>query len=256
MRYILIRFGLFLFLAGLSLGSSALTWAADNDILLRGDFGREDFRQLTRQLGFAASYFPLAPAAPLGILGFDIGVEATAVNISEKSSFWQKAVRDGNAPSYLVIPRLHAQKGLPFNIDVGASYTMIPGTNISLVGGEVKWAAIPGNAVLPAIAVRLSGTKLFGGSEVGLETYGVDLSISKGIAFLTPYAGIGQLWINSRTDSAAVRSVNGVDFRESENMTKAFVGLKIKPPLVPFSIVGQADFAVVSAYSLRLNVSF
>jgi hypothetical protein len=39
-------------------------------------------------------------------------------------------------------------------------------------------------------------------------------------------------------------------------MTKAFVGLKIKPPLVPFSIVGQADFAVVSAYSLRLNVSF
>jgi hypothetical protein len=256
MRYRSTRFGLVLLLAGLSLWSAAPTWAADNDIQLRGDFGREDFRQLTRQLGFAASYFPLAPAAPLGILGFDIGVEATAVNISEKSSFWQKAVRDGNAPSYLVIPRLHAQKGLPFNIDVGASYTMIPGTNISLVGGEVKWAVLPGNVALPAVAVRLSGTKLFGGSEVDLETYGVDLSISKGIAFLTPYAGIGQLWINSRTDSATVRSVNGVDFRESENMTKAFVGLKIKPPLMPFSIVGQADFAVVSAYSLRANFSF
>ena len=83
-----------------------------------------------------------------------------------------------------------------------------------------------------------------------------DISISKGIAFLTPYAGIGQLWINSRTDSAAVRSVNGVDFRESESMTKAFVGLKIKPPLTPFSLVGQVDWAVVSAYSLRANFSF
>jgi hypothetical protein len=238
----------------ISFWSVSVAFAADNDIRLSPAFNREDFRLLTRELGFAASYFPLAPAEPLGILGFDIGVEATAVNISEKSGFWQKAIRDGSAPSYLIIPRLHAQKGLPFNIDIGASYTMVPGTNISLAGGEVKWAVIPGNVVLPAIAIRGSATKLFGGSEINLETYQADISISKGIAFLTPYAGIGQLWVNSRTDSAAVRSINGVDFRETESMTKGFVGLKIK--LIPFSLVGQVDWSVVTAYSLRLNISF
>ena len=60
-------------------------WAAGNEIQLRSDFTKAEFHSLSRELGFALSYFPLAPAAPLGITGFDIGIEATAVNISEKS---------------------------------------------------------------------------------------------------------------------------------------------------------------------------
>ena len=248
--------GTLLLIIGLAPWTSGTAWAAGNDIQLSGNLGREEFRVLTRQLGFAASYFPLAPAAPLGLLGFDAGVEVTTVNIAQNSSFWQKAVRDGDAPSYLAIPRVHLQKGLPFNIDVGVSYTSIPLTNISIFGGEVKWAVFEGGLVAPAVAVRVSGTKLFGGSEVGLETYGADVSISKGMLIFTPYAGIGQLYVNSRTDSAAIRAVNGVDFRETEPLTKGFVGLKVKPPLLPLSLVAQADFGPVAAYSLRANVSF
>jgi hypothetical protein len=245
-----------LIVIGLAFGSPGIGWAAGNDIQPSGTLGREDFRLLTRQLGFAASYFPLAPAAPLGILGFDAGIEATAVNISQNSGFWQKAVRDGAPPSYLVVPRVHVQKGLPLNLDVGASFTTIPFTNISIIGGEVKWAVVEGGVLMPALAVRLSGTKLFGGSEVGLETYSADVSISKGVLFFTPYAGIGQMYVNSRTDSAAIRAANGVDFRETETLTKTFVGLKISPPVFPFSLVAEADFATVAAYSLRLNFSF
>ncbi len=257
MRKLFPRVGFLTVIIALAFGAAAPVRAADNDIQLSGTLTREDFRSLTRQLGFAASYFPLAPAAPLGILGFDVGVEATAVKISQNSSFWQRAVQDSNPPSYLVIPRLHAQKGLPFNLDIGASYAAVPSSDISLIGGEIKWAILSGGVVAPAVAVRISGTKLFGGSQVHLETYSVDLSISKGFLFLIPYAGIGQLLVNSRTDSAAIRLANGgVDFRETQNLTKGFVGLKIAPPVIPFSLVAEADFSTVTAYSIRANFSF
>src|SRR3989475_3932740 len=202
------------------MSAPATARAAGNDIQLSGTLTREDFRSLTRQLGFAASYFPLAQAAPLGILGLDAGVEATAVKIAKDSSFWQRAVGNGNPPSYLAIPRLHVQKGLPFDLDIGASYTSVPSTNVSIIGGEFKWAILEGGAAMPAVALRISGTKLFGGSEVHMETYSVDLSISKGFLFLIPYAGVGQLLVNSRTNSAAIRAANRADFPETQNMTK------------------------------------
>src|SRR5437899_10411050 len=163
MRRIFVRIGFLAVLIVLAFGASAPVWASGNDIQLSGTLTREDFRSLTRQLGVAASYCPLAPAAPLGILGLDAGVEATSVKIAKNSSFWQRAFRDGNPPSYLAIPRLHLQKGLPFDLDIGASYTSVPSTNISIIGGQLKWAILEGGAVLPAAAVRLSGTSLFGG---------------------------------------------------------------------------------------------
>src|SRR2546428_2720364 len=196
-------------LLGVLMSAAATVRAAGNDIQLSGTLTREDFRSLTRQLGFAASYFPLAPAAPLGILGLDAGVEATSVKIAKDSSFWQRAFRDGNPPSYLAIPRLHLQKGLPFDLDIGASYTSVPSTNISIIGGEIKWAILEGGAAMPAVALPITGTKVFGGSEGDLETYNADLSVSKGVLFLLPYAGAGQGLVHSRTDSAAIRAANG-----------------------------------------------
>src|SRR5437870_6259123 len=244
-------------LLGVLTSAPASVRAASNDIQLSGNLTRDDFRSLTRQVGFAASYFPLAPAAPLGILGLDAGVEATAVKISKNSTFWQRAVRNGNPPSYLAIPRLHVQKGLPFDLDIGASFTSVPSTNVSIIGGEIKWAILGGGAAMPAVALRISGTKLFGGSEVHLETYSADLSISKGFLFLIPYAGVGQLLVNSRTNSAAIRLANGgADFRDTQNLTKGFVGLKIAPPVIPFSLIAEADFSTVTAYSIRANFSF
>src|SRR5256712_13856248 len=139
------------------MSAPATARAAGNDIQLSGTLTREDFRSLTRQLGFAASYFPLAPAAPLGILGLDAGVEATAVKIAKDSSFWQRAVGNGNPPSYLAIPRLHVQKGLPFDLDIGASYTSVPSTNVSLIGGELKWPILEGAAATHAVSFPITG---------------------------------------------------------------------------------------------------
>ncbi len=225
------------------------SWADKNDLRFINPISQEEFKNLSKQAGTAISYTPLAPAAPLGLLGFDIGVEVTAVNINEKADFWKNLTANGNPPDYLLLPKIHAQKGLPLGLDVGVVYSKLPQSNISLIGGEVKWALLSGSAVTPAVAIRGDYTRLLGVSDLELQTYGVDLSVSKGIAFLTPYAGIGELWINSQETSDLV-SLN----KENLNQTKGFVGIKAK--FFILSVVAEADFATIPSYSLRTNISF
>jgi hypothetical protein len=208
---------------------------------------QKEFDDLSRQVGLAISYTPLAPAAPLGLLGFDVGVEATAVHIDAKKQFWIDAVGK-KPPSYILFPKIHAQKGLPLGFDVGMTYAKAPGSNIGLVGGELKWAVLKGTLVTPAVAIRGDYTKLVGVNDLDLNVYGADISISKGFAFITPYAGIGEVWISSKETSV-------IDLKQANlNETKGFLGVKFSFFVVSF--VAEADFSKVPSYSGRLNVSF
>lgn len=209
---------------------------------------QSDFDDLSRQVGLAISYTPLAPAAPLGLLGFDIGVEATVVRIDAKEDFWINAVGK-KPPSYLIFPKVHAQKGLPLGFDVGLTYAKAPGTNIGLVGGELKWAVLKGTLVTPAVAIRGDYTQLVGVDDIEMSVYGADISVSKGFAFVTPYAGIGQVWISSEEKSDFV-NLDKANLSE----TKGFVGVKFS--LFVISFVAEADFSKVPSYSGRFNISF
>lgn len=208
---------------------------------------QQNFKDMSKEIGFGLSYFPMAPAEPLGILGFDVGVEVTALDINEDKSYWKQM---GDFPGMLPIPRLHVQKGLPFGIDLGAIYSSIPSTNISLWGGEVKWAFLKGSIATPAVALRGTYTKLNGVNNLDLNTMGYDISISKGFAILTPYAGIGQVKIDSDPKNIPLNPLT----KESITETKYFAGLKVSLGLI--NMVAEADFAEVPAYSLKLGVGF
>ncbi len=240
------------FLAVLVLiSTSSITFAAGNDIILTTSYPPSEFKDLSETLGLLISYKPLAPAEPLGILGFDVGVEVTAVDVDQNKQFLKDATQDTNPPSYFVFPKLHAQKGLPFGIDVGVVYAKVQGSNISLIGGEVKWAILKGTVATPAIAVRGSYTSLMGVSDLDLSTYGIDLSASKGFAFLTPYVGVGQVWIQSEVN---VPGPPGLNLSENLSRTKGFAGLKVK--LLLLSLVAEAEISKVPSYTFRANVSF
>ena len=225
---------------------SVSAWAVDLDPSKLGGV-QQDFKDLSKEIGFGLSYFPMAPAEPLGILGFDIGVEATALDINEDKSYWKQM---GDFPGILRIPRLHVQKGLPFGIDLGAIYSSIPSTNISLWGGELKWAFLKGGITMPAVAVRGTYTKLNGVENLDLNTMGYDISISKGFAILTPYAGVGQVKIESDPKNIPLNLLK----KESITETKYFAGMKVSLGLI--NMVAEADFAEVPAYSLKLGVGF
>ena len=220
-------------------------------------YTQSQFKDFSTELGLAISYVPLAPAEPLGgkvLPGLDIGVEATAIKIDKNASYWQGAVSNpGDLPDNLIFPKFHAQLGLPVvPIDFGFVYAKVPGSDIKYMGGEIKWAFLRGSTLSPAIAIRGAYTKVSGVNVLDISTKSLDLSISKGFAVFTPYAGIGAVWISSKPINDA--DVIGIA-KEDVTETKSFVGLKIT--LLPvFNIVAEADFAKVNEYSLRLNLHF
>lgn len=223
---------------------------------------QDDFRSFSKDFGMAMSYIPLSPAAPLGdkLPGFDAGVEASYVKIDKSRLYYQKmndiitASGAGNLPNALVIPRVHVQVGLPvIPIDFGVSYAKVPGSDIKLVGYEVKYAILSGGLVMPAVAIRGAYTKLSGLDALDLSTKSLDLSISKGILIFTPYAGVGEVWITSDPHN----KLGGVTVLQQEDIrkSKAFVGAKVK--VFPFiNLVLEGDFSNVKEYSARLNINF
>jgi len=225
-------------------------WAGSNDLVFPPPANYTDdlFHNFSKQAGLAISYIPMGTAEPLGITGFDVGGEITLASIDSNQAFWTEVTRNNTPPNYLPLAKIHADKGLPLGIDVGVVYSQVPNSNISLIGGDIKWAFLRGNLVMPALAVRASYTDLLGVSHLGMSTFGVDLSISKGFGFITPYAGIGEVWIQSRPENAPGLSAQQI------NLTKGFVGVKIALFIVNF--VGEADFSSIPLYSARLNVGF
>lgn len=228
---------------------------AKTDITLPPGFGQEQFKNISRDIGLAISYAPLAPAEPLGgvLPHIDIGVELTGVDIDTNQQYWKdvQAVSGDKIPSMLPFPKLHVQVGLPVvPIDLGFVYSSVPSTNIKYMGGEIKYAILKGGVALPAIAIRAAFTKLEGVDDLDISTKSADISISKGIAMFTPYAGYGMVWIDSKEKSALVTL-------QDEKITepKAFVGMKVTFfPLLNFVV--EADFSEVKAYSARLNLHF
>lgn len=219
--------------------------AADLDNLQVLD--QRQFRALAEDLGAAMSFKPLIPSESLGLTGIDLGVGVTATRLVNER-VWAAATDDDDVPDYLPIPTLRLHKGLPFGIDVGATYAAVPSTNIKLWGGELRWAFVEGNAVLPAVALRGSFTRLSGVDQLEARTSAVDLSVSKGFLMLTPYAGIGHVWARA---TPKVGNLAGENF----GLTKVFAGLNVNLGLV--NLAFEADrTGDANSYGLKLGFRF
>lgn len=214
--------------------------------------GQTEFRTLSEDLGAALSYKPVTPAAPLGITGFDIGVEVTQTDMSKSSQLWSKATNGGSSVSKLYVPKLHVAKGLPFGIDVAAFYSKIPTTNISLVGAELRYAILEGGLAMPAIAVRGAFTKLGGVDQLSFDTKSLDVSISKGFAMFTPYAGVGQVWVNSK---GSVTGIGNVTLSDKFTQNKVFVGANLNLGLT--NLAAELDkTGGIQSISMKLGFRF
>lgn len=182
-----------------------------------GNLGTQtDFRNVSEDLGSALSYKGVVPAESMGVTGFDLGIELTQTKLAKSAALWNTLT--GSDFSNLYVPKLHVTKGLPLDIDIGAFYSAVPTTDIKLYGGELRWAFMPGSTTMPAVAVRGALTKLSGVNQLALDTKSLDVSISKGFAMLTPYAGIGKVWTNSSSDLFASESFSQNKFFAGANL--------------------------------------
>jgi hypothetical protein len=224
--------------------------ASAKDIKIYQTIAQSEFDQFIEEFGASLFFNPMAPAEPLGMTGFDVGLEAVATDISDSESYWRKLVEDSDPDSYLVVPRLHVQKGFPFNIDIGAMFVEVPDSNIAVWGVEAKYAILSGTVATPALSIRGSYSKLDGVEEISLNTQTLDVLISKGMLMFTPYAGISGTRIEGRENSDLV-TLEKVD----KTGFKTLVGLQFSPfPL--FNINAEVNFGDVTQYGLKIGLRF
>jgi hypothetical protein len=149
----------------------------------------------------AAAYpYPRHSAKPLGVIGFDVWADAAVAPDFEEEV--RPALTDGVPGGLLTIYRIGARKGLPWGIDIGASYGEALDSDLELLNAEVSWAILEGGAVTPALGLRFTGGR-GSGDAYDLEQYGAEVLVSKGFAVLTPYAGAGYSWSESTFERAA-----------------------------------------------------
>ena len=184
------------------------------DALDQGDFG-----DLAETLAAATHYKSLAPPEQLGLLGFDVGIELSSTGFDE--GLFDRASDGDYGTGSLLLPKLHAHKGLPFGIDIGASIGLLPGSDLVLIGAELRYAVVEGGVVTPAVGLRVSHSRGEGSDTIELNSTALEVAISKGFVMFTPYAGAGVVYSDvTPLDAPALQE-------ESFDQTKLFLGVNV-----------------------------
>lgn len=203
-------------LVGFFLIASAPATALDNV----GNLNQAQFLDLGRSLGAATHYKSISPSESLGPLGFDVGIRLSSTDI-DGNLFDLASDGDFDGGTEAIVPSVSAHKGLFLGLDVGASVGAIPGTDGTIVGAEVRYAIVKGDFIKPSIGVRASYSEIKGLDDFTLDNKALELGISKGFLFITPYAGVGIVQTN--IDGKGISSLGA----ESDEQRKLFVGATI-----------------------------
>ena len=220
-------------------------WAANIDLTkFTGTTNSKQsaFKTFSEDLGAALSYKAVTPPTPLGITGFDLGLEVTSTKMRNLD------VVTASSTTSLIVPKLHVYKGLPLGIDVGAFYSAVPSSNIKLYGGELRYAILEGGIALPAVGIRGAFSKLSGVNQLAFSTKSLDVSVSKGFVMFTPYAGLGTVWVDSTPNVAGLT-------KESFRQNKIFVGGNLNLGLTNLALEYDKTGSQAS-YSAKIGFRF
>jgi hypothetical protein len=194
-----------------------------------GNLAQDEFHRMSQDLGAAFAYKGVTPATPLGPLGFDIGLEISDTKVENSRIF---ALAGAGDQSHIMVPKLHIYKGLWGGVDIGAFIAGAPDVSASLFGADLRVALLDDKLTTPAIGVRLSGTYATGMGDLNMSTAAMDLMVSKQFTAITPYAGVGAVWVQS--------SVNGSTLsKESFSQGRYFGGVNVN--LVAVNLAFEAE---------------
>ncbi|HYC35764.1 MAG TPA: hypothetical protein VEC19_05035 [Usitatibacter sp.] len=215
------------------------------DLSQVGTLAQEEFRRLSQDLGAAFSYKGVTPATPLGIAGFDVGIEATLTRMQDSSVF---ARAGAGGTSDLVIPKFHVHKGLWGGFDIGAFIAGARDVDAALFGAELRYAIVDDGIATPAVGMRLSGSRATGTGDLRIGTAALDVMVSKRFAIVTPYLGGGAVRVES--------SVRGAPLAD-ESFTKGrmFAGVNLNLLTTNFALEAE-KMGGNTSYSAKLGLRF
>lgn len=176
---------------------AALPLAAQDDIQFDPATTQAEFTKFSRLLAQGIYATPVEPARARGLLGFDIGIAATAVPVDPSASYWRHAVRDDFTVSdYVVVPRLVASKGLS-KATISGMYARVQSADVTMWGGALDVPLMSGGLLKPTLALRAAYSTLSGSDAYDLKTYGAEIFLSKGFGPITPYIAAGRMKLDA-----------------------------------------------------------
>ena len=192
---------------------------AGNNINNLPALNQSEFHGLSADLGAILAYKQLQSAAPEGVTGFEASLDLSTTDLAHQSD-WNIAT-NGSGVTTIPMARLGISKGLPFGFDIGGFYSGATNSNVKAYGANLRYAIVDDGTFMPAVGPRASFSRLTGVSQLSFNTKSLDLTVSKSLGPLIPYAGIGRVWINSNPDSST-----GLQ-DESFTADETFVGLAV-----------------------------
>ncbi len=205
-----------------------------------------DFAAVAEDMTGALSFKPLNPSEPLGLVGFHVGGALSYTELENRGA-WRRLT--GSGFSEFAVAGVRAGKGLPFGLDVGGFYAEVLDSNVELWGAELRYAIAEGGLVSPALGLRLAYSESLGIDDFDFSTASIDLSVSKGFAIATPYAGVGRVWGRAEPGSGVPLST------EEPSNNKFYAGVRLN--LVLVVLVLEADnTGRNTSFNLRAGIGF
>jgi hypothetical protein len=232
----------------------ALPVFAQNEIEFDPAITQEQFETFSRLVAQGIYATPVEPARARGLLGFDIGVSATAIPVDTNAAYWQNSVADDFTYSdHVVVPRLIASKGLSV-ATISAMYSRLPDSDIAVWGASLDVPILGGGVVKPTLALRGSYAMLQGMENFDLSTYGAELFLSKGFGPVTPYAAVGIA--RSDAEGKVIPPVMAPIETLTDEATSNRITLGVKLSLLIPKIVVEATQGEERSYAAKVSFGF
>jgi hypothetical protein len=227
--------------------------AAQNDIEFDAVTTVEDFQEFTRLAAQGIYATPVDSARARGLLGFDIGIAATAVPVDTNATYWQRSTGgDFSISDHVVVPRIVATKGLSV-ATISAMYSKVPDTELAVWGAALDVPIVGGGIVMPTIAVRGAYATLRGSEQLDLTTYGAEVFISKAFGPITPYAAVGRARSDAHGHRPGIINIVALpELRDEHDTNRITVGVKFSL-LIP-KIVVEATQGHERSYAAKVSL--
>jgi len=152
-------------------------------------FTQADLDSITEALGDVVSFPNLATATPGGVTGFQILGAAGGPEVHTSTHWWQYVSHANTVGGVLFGQRVIVRKGLPFNLDFGVQVGKVFGNQFW--GADARWAFVESGALSPAMALRVTYSRLSSSLLDRLEVAEGQLVVSTGFPLVSPYGAIG-----------------------------------------------------------------
>ena len=175
-----------------------------------------DFHKFTQEAGLAVYFRSLSTAKPLGKRHLEFSLLEWRTRIDETTNAWNNTFVHPHSTHYLVggpilpFPGLCLRAGLTNRLDAGIYWTVRPGANYGLIGGQIQYAFINDTVNHWSAAARLNLNSLYGPKDLNVSITGLDVMVSKSLniyknkILVSPYFGISTYLSRSHEKSSLV----------------------------------------------------